>query len=167
MKKYVYKWDLFNKVLTPFVLISLLWALYVSFVPFMNNAPVSRTSYLVFVILLIFVVPTIIAPFFLCPISLQKEGDTLWINFLLRKKKIDLRGCEVETPRRVDFSAFWRTFGSAGYFGYWGRFKKGAEPYVFYMTDRREDVCIISSPDEKQKILLNAPHEWFEQEVGV
>ncbi len=100
---------------------------------------------------------------FLCPISSELDGNTLKVNFVLRSKKIDLSGARVRTIRKVGMFEYWRKFGGAGFCGYWGYFGKEGETYLFYLTHSKKDLCLISSPNEKYKIMINAPHEWFDE----
>ncbi len=156
MQKFVNKWSWSNIIITLLVVITLGITLYFSY--FVK-------ARFIFWIMLAICLPTFIAPLFCCPISAEKEGNNLWINFLLRRKHIDLTDCQVEKVRRIGMFEYLRTLGASSYFGDWGYFSKEGTPYLFFLTHSRENVCLISSPKNPRKLMINAPYEWFKQET--
>ncbi len=155
MKKFRYKWDWLNIIVTIVVLVILIISLIISYF--------SPRGF-IFWFMLIMCLPAFISPLFCCPLSVEKEGNDLWINFPLRRKHIDLSDCEVERVRRLGAFEYMRTFGASAFFGYWGHFSKDGEPYLFYLTHSKENICLISSPTSARKLMINAPYEWFQDE---
>ncbi len=152
MKKFKYEWDWLNIMITVITVVVLSTTLYVSYFHHLK---------FVFWIMLAICVPLFVTPFFCCPLSVEKDGNDLWINFLLRRKHIDLSDCKVEQVRRVGSFEYMRTLGAWTYFGYWGYFSKEGQSYLFFLTHGRENVCMISSESNPRKLMINAPYEWF------
>ncbi len=152
MKKFTYKWDWINIIVTTITIPVLATTLYFSYF---------HKLQFIFWLMAIICLPVFIAPFFFCPLSVEKDGDDLWINFLFRRKHIDLSDCQVEKVARLGSFEYMRTLGASAFFGYWGYFSKEGQSYLFYLTHSKENICLISSPTHPRKLMINAPYEWF------
>ncbi len=161
MLKYRNKWDRLNLWLT--IIVTVLLALSSPLIFQQAIVDLGIGGIIIQIIYGLVIVSMVGSALLLCPISSELDGETLKINFLLRSKTIDLRGAKVRTIRKVGMFEYWRKFGGAGFCGYWGYFGKEGETYLFYLSHSKKDLCLISSPSEKYKIMINAPHEWFDK----
>ncbi len=152
MKKFKCKWDWLNIIVTTITSIILPVTFCVYYL---------HSSQATFWIMLIICLPLFITPLFFCPISVEKEGNDLWINFLLRRKHIDLSDCYVEKIHKIGAFEYMRTLGASAFFGYWGYFAKEGQSYLFYLTNSKENLCLISSATKSRKLMINAPYDWF------
>ncbi len=162
-KKFVYKWDRLTKIWSFFVVLLSLFLLWTCF-------PVAQTGAWFWIIYSLIVggsvlFCTIFLPLYYSPLSVEKDGNTLQINYLIRKKVFDITDCRVERVRGgvklMEYSSVFNSSLNISGFGYWGMYRNSEGKFRFSLTDRKRNLCIITLKDRDYKLIINAPYEWF------
>lgn len=103
--------------------------------------------------------------FFLFPyrVSLE-EGNAIKLSFIGYSRRVDLDQFKLIASGREYAKGSIRLVASGGLFGYprlW--LLKNGKTFTSYLTNFRHNVRFLS--DGKKIIALNAPKEWFDEEV--
>ncbi len=162
MKKFTCRWDWFNIIFSSFLVFFLLLG-----IPYIVEG-IIEGKYLN-VIWMVFMISLwgyyAFQALYNCPTSIEKEGDKLRINFLIGKEEIDISGCIAEKPYK-DFTVMqfqgYKTLATRPLIGYWGRYYNKTGKYRFCFTDRKRNLCILRLKGQEEKLIINAPYEWFD-----
>ncbi len=163
MKKFTCKWDWLNIIFSSFFV---LWA-FASIGAFIYSLFIADYWHTLLYL------PLLTLPFaylsvkalYHCPTSVEKEGDKLRINFLIGKEEIDISGCIAEKPYK-DFTIMqfqgYKGLATRPLIGYWGHYYNKTGKYRFCFTDRKRNLCILRLKGQEEKLIINAPYEWFD-----
>ncbi len=162
MKKFICKWDWLNIIVSSVIVYFLIFGVFYIFEAFQEGRYLGIIA-MIFM-LVVWAYYSIKAPYH-CPISLEKEGDKLRINYLIGQEEVDLSGCIAEKAHKdfsiMDFLAT-KSFATRPLIGYWGHYHNSTDKYRFCFTDRKHNLCILTLKDQEEKLIINAPYEWFD-----
>ncbi len=163
MEKFTCKWDWLNIIFSIFIV---LWAF--SGVVFFIYSLIQIDYWHISSFFPVFTLPFAylsIKALYNCPTSIEKEGDKLRINFLIGKEEIDISGCIAEQVHKdftiMNFLAT-KSLATRPLIGYWGRYHNSTGKYRFCFTDRKRNLCILRLKGQEEKLIINAPYEWFD-----
>ncbi len=162
MKKFICKWDWLNIIFSSFVIFFLLLG-----IPYIVEAFIEG-RYLG-IIWMIFMISLwgyyAFQALYHCPTSVEKEGDKLRINYLIGKEELNINGCIAEKVHKdftiMNFIAT-KNLATRPLIGYWGHYHNSTGKYRFCFTDRKHNLCILTIKGEEEKLIINAPYEWFD-----
>ncbi len=162
MKKFICKWDRLAKVLSLVVIFLFLFLLWTCFVV----AQIEGWFGLIYILIIGgILLLSIFLPMYSTPLSVEKNGNILQINYLIRKEVIDITDCRVEQVRRginvMEYCSVYNASFNLTGFGYWGMYRNSRGKFRFCFTDRKRNVCMLTLKDKDYKLIINAPYEWF------
>jgi len=149
------KWSPFAIVVTILIVVGM-FALIVS----IDRWPQWRVPFII-VLACMFII-TVAAAFF-SPTRIILTDSNLIIKFSLRSKAIPLTEIKSAVPYQRTMN-FVRTFGSGGYYGWWGRFRNQELGRFFvYATNLRRLILITTDSGRKYLISCSDPASFLDR----
>lgn len=107
----------------------------------------------------IFLIPALVGVIAICPVYIERRGQSLFLRCLLYKHTFNLEQCRSITPMEgARLSGAIRSFGSGGFFGYTGYWwSKRHGHFVLYTCHRRQPTLELITT-KGRKYIIACPH---------
>lgn len=96
-----------------------------------------------------------IVPIFLFPLSMSEDEEQIVLHFIGRDKVLKLSDYESISLKENGMSDMLRTFGSGGYFGYWGKWRgPSRRRYTSYVMNTNKPIYVLIPKDPKADYII-------------